>query len=388
MILHTYYQSPGGEDLVVATETSLLQRKGHQVASLTFHNRRLDSMAVWRQTTVTLWNAQAYHEVRKLAFEVKPDIIHIHNTFPLASPAAVHAARAAQVPVVMTLHNYRLLCPVSLFFRDGRVWEACLGKAVPWPGVLHGCWRGRLPSAVVAAMLSLHRCLRTWDKVSIYIALTEFARRKFIAGGLPADKIVVKPNVVDPDPGVGMNAGGYALFVGRLSPEKGVDTLLAAWQRLQGKIPLKIVGDGPLAEKVRQAAQQLAGVEWLGYQNISSVYALMKNASFLVFPSKVYEGFPRVIVEAFACGLPILSTCLGSQGSLIDHGRTGLLFRPKDPDDLTAKVEWLLAHPVELTRMQQAARREYEERYAVEVNYQQLVAIYEQAISLERSGSG
>lgn len=164
----------------------------------------------------------------------------------------------------MTLHNYRLLCVNALFFREGRVCEDCLG-CLPWRGVVHGCYRDSwTASVVVAGMLAVHRALRTWDLVDRYIALTDFARRKFLEAGLPPEKVVVKPNFVHPDPGPGEGRGGYALFVGRLSPEKGVGTLLKAWKRLGGKVPLKIVGDGPIAGEVRRAAERLSGVEWLG----------------------------------------------------------------------------------------------------------------------------
>nr|WP_237182009.1 glycosyltransferase [Rhodothermus bifroesti] len=339
-----------------------------------------------RQAAVTVWNGEAYQNFRALIREKRPQVVHIHNTFPLASPAVIHAAKAEKLPVVMTLHNYRLLCVNALFFRQGRVCEDCLGH-LPWRGVVHGCYRdSRAASAVVAGMLTFHRLLGTWDMVDRYIVLTEFSRQKFIRAGFPPEKLVVKPNFVHPDPGVGAGKGGYALFVGRLSPEKGVGTLLKAWESLGGRVPLKIVGDGPLAQEVSLTTQRIQGVEWLGRKDLEEVYALMGDAAFLVFPSEWYEGFPRVIAEAFAKGLPILVTAVGSQGSIIDDGRTGLLFCPGDPEDLAAKVEWLLAHPRDLARMRQEARAEYEAKYTAERNYQMLMEIYQQAIDNHRKG--
>ncbi len=380
VIFHTHYLQPGGEDTVFQAEAELLRERGHEVIAVMPQNRELEGMPLWQQAVVTVWNGQISRRLRRLIQEERPDVVHLHNTFPLASPAVIHAAKAEGVPVVMTLHNYRLLCPAAIFFRDGRVCEDCLGKSVPWPGVLHGCWRGRAPTGVVAWMLTVHHLLRTWEKVDRFIALTEFARQKFIEGGLPAERIVVKPNFVAPDPGMGAHEGGFALFVGRLSPEKGVKTLLEAWKRLGEKVPLKVVGDGPLATEVSRAAEKLPGVAWLGRRAREEVEALMGEAAFLVFPSECYEGFPMVIAEAFARGLPVLATGLGSHGSLVEDGRTGRLFRPGDPEDLAAKVEWLLSHPGELARMCKEARAEYEAKYTADRNYQMLMEIYEQAM--------
>lgn len=382
IVLHTHYQQPGGEDQSVAAEVALLREKGDEVQPLTFHNRDLEGLPSWKQAALTLWNREAYCRVREAIRAQRPDIVHIHNTFPLASPAVVHAAKAEGVPVVMTLHNYRLLCVNALFFREGRVCEDCLGR-LPWRGVVRGCYRGSpLASGVVAAMLTTHRALGTWARgVDVYIALTEFARRKFMEGGLPAEKIVVKPNFVHPDPGPGEGKGGYALFVGRLSPEKGVRTLLRAWERLKG-IPLKIVGDGPLRAEMEDLVRGggLEGVEMLGRRPREEVLGLMREAGVLVFPSECYENFPMTVAEAFACGLPVVASRLGAMAGIVEDGRTGLLFAPGDAEDLAAKVAWLFSHPEELARMRREARAEYEAKYTAERNYQLLMEIYGQAL--------
>ncbi|WP_460361807.1 glycosyltransferase family 4 protein [Thermus antranikianii] len=360
---------------------TLLREKEHEVAEFTSRNHELEGMPPWRQGLVTLWNQGAYRRVREAIRQRRPDLVHVHNTFPLASPAVIHAAKAEGVPVVMTLHNYRLLCVNALFFREGRVCEDCLGR-LPWRGVVHGCYRdSRLASLGVASMLALHRALGTWNLVDRFIALTEFARQKFVEGGLPAEKIVVKPNFVHPDPGPGEGKGGYALFVGRLSPEKGVRTLLRAWERLKG-IPLKIVGDGPLQAEMEDLVRGggLEGVEMLGRRPREEVLGLMREAGVLVFPSECYENFPMTVAEAFACGLPVVASRLGAMAGIVEDGRTGLHFRPGDPEDLAAKVEWLLDHPVELARMRREARAEYEAKYTAERNYQLLMEIYGQAL--------
>lgn len=384
--LHTFYQQAGGEDAVFRAEVALLQERGHEVLELTFDNRDLENLPPWRQAGLTLWNQEAYRRVREAIREHRPDLLHVHNTFPLASPAVIHAAKAEGVPVVMTLHNYRLLCVNALFFRQGQVCEACLGR-LPWRGALYGCYReSRAASAVVAGMITLHRAMGTWGLVDRFIALTEFSRRKFLEAGFPPEKISVKPNFVYPDPGPEEGRGGYAIFVGRLSPEKGVVTLLEAWRRLGGRLPLKIVGDGPLIGEVSRVAQEMPGVEVLGHRVPEEIYALMGEASFLVFPSEWFETFGRVAIEAFAKGTPVLAANIGAVGEVTEHGRTGLHFRPGDPENLAAKVEWLLSHPAELSRMRKEARAEYEARYTAERNYEMLMAIYCEVLEGKRLG--
>lgn len=381
LLVHNKYQQPGGEDEVFADEANLLKSYGHQVLRYSVHNDRVVDMNPLALAGATLYNPSSHRELRSLVRQERPQIVHFHNTFPLVSPAGYYAVKAEGVPVVQTLHNYRLLCPNALFFRDGHVCEDCQGKFVPWPGVLHACYRGnRMASGAVAAMLTTHRMLRTWtQKVDIYVSLTEFAREKFVEGGVPAEKIMVKPNFVYPDPGSGEGGGGYALFVGRLSPEKGIGTLLAAWQRLGEGIPLKIVGDGPLADLVARTAERLPQVEWMGRRPLEEVYELMGKASIVVFPSEWYETFGRVAIEAFAKGAVVIAANIGAIAELVDHGRTGLHFRPGDPVDLAAQVEWVSAHPMDSASMRREARAEFEAKYTAERNYEMLMEIYEAA---------
>lgn len=363
---------------MVEDELRLLREAGHRVELLDPQVEGLGGVV--RAAGGVVWDPARAAEVRRAIRRVGAELVHVHNLFPALSPAVIRAAKAERVPVVMTLHNYRLLCVNALLFRQGHVCEACVGR-LPWRGALYGCYRNSRPaSAVVAAMLALHRALGTWEQVDRFIALTEFARAKFLEAGFPPAKVAVKPNFVHPDPGPGKSQGSYALFVGRLSPEKGVGTLLRAWELLGGKVPLRIVGDGPLASEVQRAAERLGGMEWLGRREPQEVYEQMRSASFLVFPSECYEGFPRVVAEAFATGLPVVSPALGSQGTLVEDGRTGLHFRPGDPEDLATKVDWLLSHPAELARMRREARAEYEAKYTAERNYQMLTDIYAQAI--------
>lgn len=377
LVAHNYYQQPGGEDQVFAAESALLEAHGHQVHRYTIHNDQIQDVNPLALASATVWNSQVYQELRRLICQEQIQVIHFHNTLPLISPAAYYAAKAEGVPVIQTLHNYRLLCPNGLLFRDGNVCEDCLGQFIPLPSVLHACYRGsRVASGAVATMLTMHRTAHTWtEMVDVYIALTEFACKKFIQGGIPAQKTVVKSNFVHPDPGYGKGEGGYALFVGRLSPEKGVDSLLMAWEQLTG-VPLKIVGDGPLAAQVAEAVRQTPAIEWLGRRPMEEVYALLKEAMFLVFPSKWYEGLPRTIIESFAAGTPVIASNLGSMTSLISPGQTGLHFQPGNPEDLATQVEWMLKNPKQLAQMRLEARSEFEAKYTAENSYRQLMEIY------------
>ncbi len=376
--IHNNYQIRGGEDESRQAEEQLLREMGHEVDLYEEHNDRVTDSNPAQMALRTVWSAESYNIVKRKLAASTYDLIHVQNFFPLISPSVYYAAKARGIPVVQTLRNYRLLCPNALFFRDGRVCEDCLGKFIPYPGVLHGCYRGdRAASATTAAMLTVHRAMGTWlEMVDVYIALTNFARAKMIAGGLPAEKIVVKPNFVHPDPGLGEGRGGYALYVGRLSIEKGLDTLLAAWKQLGQPIPLKIVGDGPLASEVVEATKRLPDVKWLGRRPMAEVYELMGEAMALIFPSKWYETFGRVAVEAFARGTPVIASKIGAIAELVHHGRTGLHFHPGDSLDLAAQVEWALQHPEQLARMRRAARAEFEANYTASKNYEQLMKIY------------
>ncbi|GIW23816.1 glycosyltransferase family 4 protein [Meiothermus sp.] len=378
LIVHNFYQQPGGEDQVFKAEKTMLQEAGVEVIEHTAHNDGLNQMGPLKLAQVTLWNREAYRQMRALAAQHKPHVAHIHNTFPLLSPAVYHALKAEGVPIVQTLHNYRLLCLGATLLREGRECVECLGKSIPWPGVWHACYRNHAASSVVASMLVLHRLLGTWaHKVDRFIVLTEYERSVFAKGGLEANKITLKPNFVHPDPGAGTGQGGYALFVGRLSPEKGIDVLLEAWKGLD--FPLKIAGDGPLGPQVAAAVQSLPQVEWLGRQPREQIFSLMQNAAFLVFPSITYEGFPMTLAEAFATGLPVLASNYGSMSQLVRPAENGLLFEVGNPADLAAQARWLVGHPNELLAMRQKARLEFEQRYSAKQNLHMLLNIYREA---------
>lgn len=385
LLVHNFYQQAGGEDVVFKNESNLLRDYGHNVFHYTAANADLLQLPKLRAAQETVWSRSSNQRLRNVLQEVKPDIVHFHNTFMRISPSAYYACHKVGAAVVQTLHNYRLLCPTATFYRDGKICEGCLGQKFPIPSLQHACYHhSRSQTAIVVTMLMTHHLLRTWHtQVDAYIALTQFAREKFVQGGLPKDKIYVKPNFVQIEQGKDNDHDGqFILFVGRLSPEKGIQQLLQASCHLR-HIPIKIVGDGPLQEEVSKYInkQQLTNIEVLGQQKHNEIYALMKRATFLIFPSQWYEGFPITIIEALASGLPVVATRLGAMAEVVQDGKTGLHFEPNNIADLVTKVEWAWNHPEKMKQMSAAARCEYEKLYTAERNYEQLITIYEQMMS-------
>lgn len=394
LLVHNRYDMPGGEDEVFEAEKKLLLAAGHEVAEYVRDNSEIAKYSLLKRAALgldTVWSWGSCRELRSILRSFRPDLAHFHNTFPLVSPAAYYMCRETGVPVVQSLHNPRLLCPAANLYRAGQTCEACLGKFVAWPSILHGCYQGsRARSAVVAAMLSTHHALGTWqEQVNCYIVFTEFYRRKFIEGGMPAENIFTKPHFIYPDPSRKGGVGSYAAFIGRLSPEKGVLTLLAAWARLK-HIPLKIAGEGRLLPQVREFARQSSSrVEVLPRLTRIEVMSLMKGARVLVWPSEgYYETFGLVAAEAFACGVPVICSRIGVMKEIVEDGRTGLHFTAGDASDLTAKVDWAWNHPAEIAGMGKEARREYESKYTRERNYAMLQEIYERALAHNGHGNG
>ncbi len=380
--LHNLYQRPGGEDQVVAAERDLLVNRGHAVEQYQLHNDEIGTLPAWHVALKTLWNGAARRAIETLMAQFQPDIVHAHNTFPLISPSAYYAGAANHPPVIQTLHNFRLICPAATLYRDGRVCEDCLQAFAPYPGILHGCYRGsRGASAVTAGMLTAHRAAGTWTRrIHTYIALTNAAKLKFVQGGLPADKIVVKPNFLSEDPGAGSGDGCFALFLGRLSEEKGIRTLLSAWRQIPN-LPLKIAGDGPLRDFVKDSIEDLPNVSWLGQQPHSDVLQLLKDALVLVFPSEWYEGQPLTLIESAACGTPVILSDLGSMGEWARVSGLAMPFTPGDAVGLAKQVEAFAAQPEGHAELRRRMREFYLAHYTPEQNYRQLLAIYRRAAS-------
>ncbi|HYD97993.1 MAG TPA: glycosyltransferase [Alphaproteobacteria bacterium] len=364
LLVHEKYRLRGGEDVAVEAEESLLAAGGVEVATLIEDNTRIEGGGSLSLALRSIWSREGYRAVSEAIASHRPDIVNIHNTFPLLSPSVYYAARAQGIPVVQTLHNFRLLCTNGFLLRDGRVCGDCIGRTMKWPAVKHACYRSSRPaSAAVAAIVGSHHLAGTWRRrVDLYLALNPLSRDLFIQGGLPPDRVdVCPPPVRDPGPGPAANHERKgALFVGRLSPEKGLETLIEAWRGVE--IPLDIVGEGPLADSLIQRAPPQ--VRFRGPLPPSEVSAAMTHAAFLVFPSLWYENFPLVVAEAMAHGLPVLASSEGAPSHMLEDGVTGAFARPGDSADWRRNAMALAAQAGDLRRLGTSARRCFETRYA------------------------
>jgi exopolysaccharide biosynthesis WecB/TagA/CpsF family protein len=380
--VHNYYQHAGGEDKVVGQEIELLRTMGHQVIPYRKHNDEIKRMSLggkllapWR----TIWSLRSYREMKRFLSLHKPDIVHFHNTFPLISPSAYYAAKKLGLPVVQTLHNYRLLCPAGAFFQNGAVCEKCAEQTL-LHAVTKGCYReSRLQSAVVAAMLAVNRRIRTWErKVDRYIVLTEFARDKFVQNGLPADKIAVKANFTQSS-GEEAPKKAFFLYVGRLSREKGADTLIDNWRDMDPSKQLIVIGDGPDELRLRRQARHMPNIVFLGNQDSSVVMQHMREARFLIVPSICYEGFPMTVIEAYSVGTPVLCNCIGSLAEIVEDGVTGFHYEVGDRTQLPAVIRKAEEEGV-YELLQRNVRFVYRTRYDKTLNASRLVQIYEQLL--------
>lgn len=391
VLVHNFYRQAGGEDVVFQNEARLLERAGHKVICYIRSNAELKDDSLLDRVGIVprmIWSQQSRKNFAAILDAERPDLVHVHNTFIVISPSIYSACAERGIPVVQTLHNFRLLCPAGSFSRNHTPCEECVDHGL-LRSVLHGCYRNsHAATAGVALMLAVHRAIGTWhSSVTRYIALTDFARKKFVATGFPSERFVVKPNFVDPDPGERLGAGEYALFIGRLSEEKGVRVLLNAWKELPTRYPLHIVGDGAERAALEAAVRewQLPGVTFRGRLSRDAVVETVKGARFLIVPSTWYEGFPMCIAESFACGTPVLCARLGGMTEIVEDQVTGLHFNPGDPQDLASRVQWAWNHPLELSQMGRAARVKFETDYTGEKNYSLLMEIYEQAIATRSS---
>ncbi len=386
LVVHNTYQQPGGEDVVVRQEKQMLESFGHKVSLYERSNHEVDLLSPLgraAQLCRTIWSGKTRREFSRVLGREKPEIVHVHNTFFMISPSIYQACTDADLPVVQTLHNFRLICPAATLFRNGTVCEECLDYGM-WKGIGHGCYReSRAATTVVAAMVLTHRILRTWaNRVTTFIALTEFASRKIASSGIPTEKIRVKPNFAHPDPATGAPRQNFALFVGRLAPEKGGALLIEAWKRLKDRVPLRIIGEGPERSRLEALAARygLTDVHFEGRKSRDEALAAMNEARFLVFPSVYYESFPVTLAESFACGTPVVCCRLGAMAEIVADGVTGLHASASDPDELADRVSWAWSNPARVAEMGMAARKVYEGRYSQEKNYPMLMEIYRRAL--------
>lgn len=381
LLVHNEYIHKGGEDTVLANEAELLKDNGHDVTVATVSNRSISGVLAQLKTALYMASSPFGSEwMRQRLADTRPDIVHVHNFFPLLSPSIYGVCNAHAVPVVQTLHNYRTICANAMLTRENAPCELCVAGS-PYQGVRHRCYRDSAVATLpLARMIAANRAAGTWQRrVDRFIALTDFARSRFLAAGFPADKVVTKPNfVADPGPPAtsrDAGDGGFALFVGRLAAEKGIETLMRAWETLD--VPLVVAGDGPMRPLVDASAS--AQITAIGWKTSAEVATEMTRARFLVMPSTWYEGFPMTLVEAFALGRPVLVSRLGSMAEVVEDGFNGLHVNPGDPVDWAAKVRWAYEHPQDMAVMGDNARRLYEQRYTAQHNYDMLMRIYEEA---------
>jgi glycosyltransferase involved in cell wall biosynthesis len=395
LLVHNFYRSvtPGGEDNVFRQERDMLRAAGIEVVCYTKSNDDVsesDKVQVLRTAASMSWSERTYAELGELVRRERPTLAHFHNTFPLITPSAYAACKDNGVPVVQTLHNYRLICCAATFFREGKICEICTaGK--PWAGIQHRCYRGSLAgSTAVAWMLK-----RNWDRgtfqklVDVYVVLSAFAAERFAREGLPRERIEIKPNYVDSTGPASAGGGGYAVFAARLAEEKGVRTLLEAWRALRD-VPLKVLGDGPLlGEMVKTATAENLPVEFLGMRPREEVLDIIGRADLQVITSECFEGFPLVLVESYARGTPVIASKIGSLGELVVPGVTGFHFEAANPDSLAAQVRHLWSSPELRERLRIGARRSFEAEYTPARNLEKLLSIYDRVVSeAARSGTG
>ena len=391
LVAHNSYEQAGGEDAVVKAEYELLEKNGQDVFLYTRSNSEIKSLSGPGKLKFLLqlkWSRKSYNDLRVQIRKIRPDIAHFHNIFYMITPSVYDACHDEGIPVVQSQHNFRPLCSNGLFLRNHRVCEECLEHSL-WRGVRYGCFKGsRLATWPVASMLMAHQKKGTWSKkVDRYIVAAEFTRQKYIQAGFPEHKISVKPHFVFPPQQSQSHDQGYALYIGRLSEEKGVDVLLKAWESLP-EIPLRVIGTGPLLEELKRLAWQkgMSQVQFLGYVSYEQYDSNFKAAKFLVVPSICYESLPRVMVEAYSYGIPVLASRLGSMKDSVIEQKTGLLFESGNTQDLAQKARWLVQHQPELEEMRRSSREEYKQKYLPQKNYAALMAIYEKAIYDYKSG--
>ena len=394
LLIHNSHRSgsASGDDVVFKNEAELLSRYGHEIIRFNPSNDEFDRANIVKKGLIGLqipWSIGSFRRLKSLVLKERPRIAHFHNIFPLISPSAYYACLSSGVPVVQTLHDFRIFCANAFLFRDGRICEACLTQSA-WKSVRYRCLRNSLLQTIVAAsMICLNHILGTWKKeVTLYISLTTFGRRQFIQAGFPQDRIVEKPHFLPDPPSHDLNSNGYAVFIGRLGYEKGVNILLRAWRETP-QIPLRIIGDGPERGEFQRLAKRysLNNVKFLGYRSRHECLGVLKKSHVLIMPSTWYETFGLTIIEAYACGKPVIASDLGGMGDLIKDGKTGLLFKSGNSRDLASKVRFLFEDKNAAFEMGRNARVEFEMKYTAEKNYDILMDIYNKAERIHKGES-
>jgi len=390
LLCHNYYRYRGGEDVSFEADVEMLRSFGHEVCAYTKDNLEIESRPSLSLGKNTIWNGKTEKEVADIIDRFHPDVLHCNNVFPQISPSVYRAANRRGVAVVQALRNYRLLCANGYFFRDGSVCTKCVGKSIAYPALIHACYRQSRPAtAAVVGMQMVHAALGTWkNRVDMFFTPSAFSRSIFVGSGIDADQIAVRTNFVHPNIGPGDGNGGFALFIGRISPEKGLPVLLKAWEKLDQTLPLKIVGRGPDEERLRREFGHLTNVEWLGQRSTAEALALVGDAKCLIMPSEWFETFGRTIAESFSRGTPVIASRLGAMAELVSDGESGYLFESSNPDSLVAAVQKLCVDQPCYQSMRKAAYDRYIAQFTRERSYEQLMSIYNSALEKRHRADG
>ena len=385
--VHNYYgsEAPSGENAVVDAERRLLEKAGHSVELFSRHSdsiRKLKYLGLVAGALATPWNPFSARALREHVKTFNPDVVHVHNTFPLISPSIFPALRG-HAPRVLTLHNYRLFCAAGIPLRHGKLCTLCIENHSVRPALRFGCYRGsKLATWPLAANIAFNRALGTWQKeVDAFIVFSEFQRDMVINAGLPAELVHIKPNFYTGNPEIlpWSSRDGEIVFVGRLTREKGTHTLIEAWRHWGANAPkLVVIGDGDERKDLENSAQGLP-VTFLGQVASAVAIRAIANARLMVLPSETFEGFPMVIGEAFAHATPVAVSDIGPLPALVQPVEAGIAFPPGDAAALFRTVSSLWSQPVKLAEMSQNARHAFENAYTEEANLKRLIEIYDTA---------
>jgi glycosyltransferase involved in cell wall biosynthesis len=375
----------GGEDKVVEGERTLLKKNGVEVIDYFISNHEIRTEGLCNKVKLglnTIWSKDQYKKLKEIVSRERPDVVHFHNTFPLLSPSVYYACNKLNIPVVQTLHNYRLLCPSGMFLKDNQICQACLNGSI-MNSFRYGCYRdSKIQTAPITAMIGSHRFFNTWNKkVDRFISLTEFGKQQFIKGGILERKIAVKPNFVEDINILNKEKQNYYLFVGRISKEKGLETLLESWRKISGNIgyELKIIGDGPLKNELEQKYETNNRIKFLGELPREEVFNYISTAKYVVVPSICYESFGMVAIEAFSACTPVIASKIGALESIVTNNINGFHFEPGNVEELSM----ILKNSSNIdgySNLQKKARQTYVNNYTPEHNFKMLMSIYIEAI--------
>lgn len=387
LIIHNHYLEKGGEDEVVNSEVRLLKEHGHKVIFYEKTNEYIEPLPFFKKSAFTLFELRfsrnVYKELNEIINTEKPDVAHIHNIFFCITPAVYFVLKENRVPIVQSLHNYRLFCLRGTFYNRGAVCEKCIDKRL-FEGILGKCWiNSFFPSFFLAQLLDKKDYFL--KNIDSYIVTSQFSKNKFIELGLDASRLHLKTNFLTVESEGSIQDKNYALFLGRLVDYKGVETLMKAFE-ITPSLNLRIIGDGPLKDKVQKFATTHKNVEYLSRIDRDSVIREIKNSSFLIFPSECYENMPLVIIESFAFSKPVLASNLGAIKEFVIDGVSGVLFEPGNATDLSNKASYLFSLNKERLVMGKKANDIYLERFNKEKNYRDLIGIYSKTINASKTG--